>query len=440
MSSSRLNPSGNWKAIQHDHDQFLLNADDEELFALTKKHQWLLLGLAEYATWRTRWYSETGAAIDYDELDQTVSDMVYRLMSPVTGGEGMFRLRQNETELCLLEQSLDDGETWSTAFDYSLCGKLSPGDITTIYNQIIEENNRRTAIYDDTPTSIHEDCPSTYDGGALDVYLCAAVGAYVDGQVLASLTRYRLAAGLAAGGTGLLAWGFGPLGLIFGGAVLLLAAINLSDLEAAAADRAALDGVVCDLVNALEGETVDETTFIAAIESLTGTGYNEQTIVSVLQGNRAEPVNYLWFLELLGTAQSLPASTPCPCECVEDVTAYYNVDPVSDGLTKTNGGTIYASGAQSFANGGVEVLLPSSVEIYALDVEVGRFSSDTTDPLWLIEAGGETVFSNHLLSLPQNGQMYIKRISFGRKITTDTFKLFVDLGLIRKVRAVHCEE
>jgi hypothetical protein len=439
MSSLRRNnPSGDWNAIQHDHDELMLQADTQQYFALTKQHQWLLLALCEYATWGTRWYSQTGNAIDYDDLDLRVSDMIYRLMSPVSEIE-MFKLRQNPENTCLLEQSADNGESWQTAFDYNLCHSISQLDISIYLQLVIDANTKRLGDYDDTPQSINEDCPPVFDSGALDVALCAAVGAYVDGQVLASLTKYRIAAGLAAGGTGLLAWGLGPLGLVLGGAVLVITAINLSDLEAAAHDRSSLDGVACDLVAELEGVTVTEANFITAIEGLTGTGYNEQTIVSVLQGNRNEQVNYLWFVDLLGEAQGLPASTPCTCGCVEALSAYYVVDPVTEGLTKTNGGTIYPSHAQSFGNGGIHIDLGASAQIFGLDVEVGRFSSDTTDPQWIIECGAETVFTGLTLSLPQNGQMYIKRILFGRKITASTFSLLVDLGLIRKARAIYCE-
>ncbi len=44
-------------------------------------------------------------------------------ISATCGEEIMFRLRQNETDTCLLEQSLDGGLTWSLAFDYSLCAR-----------------------------------------------------------------------------------------------------------------------------------------------------------------------------------------------------------------------------------------------------------------------------------------------------------------------------
>lgn len=39
----------------------------------------------------------------------------------VLGEVDMFKLRQNSTNKCLLEQSLDGGETWATAFNYALC-------------------------------------------------------------------------------------------------------------------------------------------------------------------------------------------------------------------------------------------------------------------------------------------------------------------------------
>jgi len=37
-----------------------------------------------------------------------------------------FQLRQNPLNVCQLEQSFDGGETWSTAYDYSLCAPIDP--------------------------------------------------------------------------------------------------------------------------------------------------------------------------------------------------------------------------------------------------------------------------------------------------------------------------
>jgi len=315
MSSSRLNPSGNWKAIQHDHDQLMLNADTQQYFALSKRHQWLLLSLCEYATWKTRWYSTSGSTIDYDELDRLVSDMIYRLMTPLESEIEMFQLRQNPDNLCLLEQSHDGGDTWSPAFDYSLCG-LSNEDYESYQQRSEAENQRRLDLYDGTPDSIHDDTPTTYfdDGSGGELALCAALYAYVQRQVHDTQWRYRIAAGLAGAGAGLLAM-TGIIGLVVGGLVAFIVGLALADVEAAANDEQAIKNVTCALKDDLLGTPVTLSDFQAGIAALSSAIHNEQTIIAILQGNMGATVNYLMFLEMLGQAQgaALAGVVSCPC-------------------------------------------------------------------------------------------------------------------------------
>lgn len=315
MLSSHRNPSGNWKAIQHDVDEMSTYADTQEYFALTKQQQWLLLALCEYATWHTRWYSKSGQYIDFDDLDSRVSDMIYRLMRPVTDEINMFKLRQNQDNPCLLEQSQDDGATWSPAFDYSLCGQSNESYEQYIANQS-SENQRRLELYDGTPDSIHQDCPTTtFDAGAGGVdALCGAIKAYVDRQVRDTQWRYRVAAGLIGAGVGLLATA-GILGIIVGGVVAFIAGLALADIEAAANSRNDLDEVICALKDALDGTPVTLADFQSAIAALSGANSIQTTIVWVLQGNAGATVNYLMFLDMLGQAQELASSGLIECPC-----------------------------------------------------------------------------------------------------------------------------
>lgn len=313
MSLSRPNPSGSWKAIQHDYSELIEQPSDVEYFALSKRHQWLLLSLSEYAKWITRWFSSNGETpIDTDSLSAIVDDMIYRLMSPI-GGEMMtsFQLRQNEEAPCLLEQSFDNGETWSLAFDYSLCQQYSILDYNIERSIVNQENARRSELYDGTPESINENCPEDFTGAAL----CSAVKHYVEIQVLDTLNRYRVAAALAAAAVGFLGLGAGVLGWVIGGIVVGLVGYELSQIEAAAADRDALNDVICALVDELEGIAVTEANFVAGITALAAMSGNAATVVAILKGNKGNQVNYLWFVDLLGEA-FVATSTgydDCPC-------------------------------------------------------------------------------------------------------------------------------
>jgi len=316
MSSLPRSPSrGSWRGQSFNYDVMIGDPVTEELYALTFAQRRVLLAAAEILGWATRWYSDAETPIDRVLVREFCDDIIFRLMTPVTGGDMSFQLRQSPADNCLLEQSLDGGQTWITAFDYTLCLDNSARDYADREAQRVANNDRWDTLYDGTPQSIHQDCPSVYDQGTGgDLALCAAVKAYVDAQVLDTLNKYRIAAGLAAAGTGLLG-SVSIIGLIPGGAVLFIIVLALADVEAAAADRVALNNVICNLKDALEGQAVTPASFQTAISGLTGNNHNEDTIIYILQGNAATEINYLYFLDLLGEAQN-PAEAgvlDCPC-------------------------------------------------------------------------------------------------------------------------------
>lgn len=69
-----------------------------------------------------------------------------------------FQLRQNPTDDCLLEQTTDGGETWTTAFDFSLC--LNP-KIAILNSQLatIEIQNMVNDGFSPTQTTIFDNYP-----------------------------------------------------------------------------------------------------------------------------------------------------------------------------------------------------------------------------------------------------------------------------------------
>lgn len=363
MSSLPRSPSaGNWRGQTFNYDVMVSDPQTEELYALTFAQRRVLLAAAEILGWVTRWYSETDQTIDRVTIRDFCDDILYRLMTPVEAG-GMFQLRQSELAPCILEQSLDGGETWLIAYDYSLCQQVTIGEYNVSQTMITLINNTRIQIYDGTPQSVNGDCPTVFDGdgGTFRTNaLCSAVKHYVEGQVLETLNRFRIAAGLAALGAGALGLAGGPLGAVIGGAAVLLVGLSLANIEAAAADRTALDEVICDLSDALTGQAVTEANFTAALAGLAaGTG-NRPTIVDILQGGQGAQVNYLWFVDLLGTAfvYATQGYSDCPCNpewCwFEDFTASnggwarvpgtaYGVYVAGTGWRGNKAGNVYAA-------------------------------------------------------------------------------------------------
>lgn len=90
-----------------------------------------------------------------------------------------FQLRQNPTNTCLLEQSLDGGATWSTVFDYSLCATIQDksyqvqiqNSVTYVQQTFQDIYNNFTANYAGNPESVY---PNLADPAGDDSALRAA--------------------------------------------------------------------------------------------------------------------------------------------------------------------------------------------------------------------------------------------------------------------------
>ena len=90
-----------------------------------------------------------------DEQIFDARQAVREIIASIELDAGSLMLRQNDENSCLLEQSLDGGETWSLAFDYSLCVPATINDILQIVNQ-----TRITQIEDFTLLEINNNAPT----------------------------------------------------------------------------------------------------------------------------------------------------------------------------------------------------------------------------------------------------------------------------------------
>jgi len=143
----------------------------------------------------------------------------------------MYLLRQNPTELCQLQQSIDGGDTWTLAFDFALC---IPPAIETIVNRVdaLYSNNWTPSPYAPLDTWVHTDGDSVAKSDQRAAALCYAsqqvVGLICDTLVSAYQGAYTLAT-IAQIATALLA----PYAVILGGPVF--AGIIVAILEIALA-------------------------------------------------------------------------------------------------------------------------------------------------------------------------------------------------------------
>lgn len=108
------------KVLQLDAD-FLRDLSDElSCVPLSQRTAFMLLSLLEYQkmgkVYGTRWKG----SYTWDEV-QTWVDAAAKQLMDICEGNVTFQLRQNSVNRCLLEQSTDGGQTWTTAFDYSIC-------------------------------------------------------------------------------------------------------------------------------------------------------------------------------------------------------------------------------------------------------------------------------------------------------------------------------
>lgn len=88
------------------------------------------------------------------------------------GDEYMYLLRQSQNDPCVLEQSIDGGLSWTTAFNYRLCFAsqrvYTEGELNTINVNAHAEATALAAIYQDDPINIFTD--GEFDQGPDDEF------------------------------------------------------------------------------------------------------------------------------------------------------------------------------------------------------------------------------------------------------------------------------
>lgn len=319
-------PRQTYKALLFDYDELLSKSDEECCYSLSEREVNLILAQLDYIGWKTR-YRPTSTEIDRNVIDRWKGNLAEKLLM-INCGQSVLT-RQNPLDYCQLQQSYDGGETWETVFDYSLC---VGGEGTELYiiklNQTMIINQYRLDTYTGTNTSIDPDAPTTnwdYAGDAAGkAALCNAVLAYVQEAMLAYYNKLLISIGAAAVTAGVLGWITGGVGAIVGGVVLLGLGITIAAVQLAINNREAMDAVICELTDQLEGRAATFAQWTDAINDINTSGGDEATIKFVLQQGNTALANYLWFLAMIGEAKREVAGGIDNCPCGDDFCYYFS--------------------------------------------------------------------------------------------------------------------
>lgn len=269
---------------------------------------------------------------------------------------GCMILRQNPTNPCILQQSHDFGQTWSTAFDYSLCMVNDPASKYTLYLQAKSQSAGWSGAYGGDigtvfPNVVYD---STADDQYRDLALCYALKGYViaiceaaaetieDDKAIVDNVTWAL--GIAAGATGLWA-GFGltlwiPLGLSLGAMGAQIASAVLGNMASQYRDESAQEEVHCYMFNQLKGSTVQAGDFAGALSGSSFSG-NADKIGDAVAVTLNNIDAYLAFMNMVSEAYTMAQNgliteEDCPCDLTWCKVLDFTTDAYSEFVTMHN--------------------------------------------------------------------------------------------------------
>jgi hypothetical protein len=302
----------------------------------------------------------TGDAEEIDRATQEIEKFVNRLVQPCEEDCGVYRLRQNPSNPCQLQQSVDGGTSWTLAFDFSLCQAVpTQTQVTNYYTtnvtQLQQIYQNFVNNYTDNITDLYPDLgyDATSEDDRRDQALCFAAGEFVRNvceqairawdELETSLNNVRVAIVIAAGIAALIGivttgGAASPaLATLAGQAALWAAGLNLGAAVGEALytqlvnsnrenyeNLEARQEVVCCLYNALKGANVNLDVFKTALDGCTFTGDAEairQYALILLD----QDVTYAAFAQTLDLAYRQARLDLLPvCPCADAIVRVYN--------------------------------------------------------------------------------------------------------------------
>lgn len=284
-----------------------------------------------------------------------------------------FRLRQDPTNDCMLQQSITNGGSWIDAFDFSLCQpQPTELDNTDLFTRILDAIGDLGDNYDGTPQSINPNLVyGDSDDDNRDSALCFALYLFVNTIIeitkqaqedeAAGISSSLSSLGSAAGGLGAIyaalaaAEFVNPLfAVAFAGiqvATSLLAVVtehNLPDLDFSS-DQ--IEDVVCHMYGNMAGSDPTFGSFYMCMNGFSNPDDKTQALSEMMYAATHHKKGYLTFIELLGqvVAEAIAGSTfYCPCTAPLYCPQYpLDGDEIDDSVTP------YPADNEWYANNGI---------------------------------------------------------------------------------------
>ena len=304
-------------------------------------------------------------------------------------GDGMYLLRQSETDACVLEQSTDGGLTWTIAFDYGRCiSKNSTADNIVIYNELNAYNSALSIVQNTWGGDIINIAPDmVYDGGQNDEkrdnaacvglsILIAQMAANVEkstktGEKLDNIIE---AVAILSGA------GLAVVSILTPLAAVTIPAYIVAGLEIAATtasvaavlreilgrepdfvsvldEEVQLD-LLCCAYGALSGGTPDIVTFSQMFDNCDPVGSDDDLLPAMQQIVRSESVYIAFISTMQSIYETLDAGAEINCICDEQWTAIVPLDvptlpPVVEVIYGTHQANVGVNGV-NFDAGGIQ--------------------------------------------------------------------------------------
>lgn len=356
-----------------------------------------------------------GRIIGTDEQQQLFSeiweDLITRFViaEPCDQTGQAMKLRQNPANKCQLQQSFDNGATWSLAFDYSLC-RASTSDYFFEQNVLNQFQQWQDAT---TLEQIHPQAPTeTFSSktgetaerkAARELALCAACKMYVDlycesikeinANVSALSNLFSLAASavVAVGAaTSLITLGTSTLASIaLAGALGALGTAVYSGLtDAVLNDEIARQEVACCMFSALKDAEPTPVNFAAGIDDCPDISENGELIRATMAADISNPAGienqFNAFIAVLGDAlrpAELGLLPECTCGGCLSFTLLANVDPNISPFGQDSGFAVVSGHTYL-----IEVTGTWNYDLFAPTTAVGRVGTSGNPSALLPEA------------------------------------------------------
>ena len=310
----------------------LLDQTEVVVICLNQKQVGILKSLLKPAYWSTRW---TGLVVTQDVLEAEIAALEHALDGGNCEGLAM-EFRDNPLDMCEVQYSNDEGETWTTMFRKDVC--VTPGitTFTDIENHKTEIDNDWTTYGGDI-TNVAS-CWA-YAGESTDAALCMAIRVFVDwicnvameqieadNAVLKELmsfwedTRDELTLALLP-----LAVSFGIPGVTIGALAWACTEVLTAYLDVLIdkdknyfADEEARDDVRCWMYNSMRGDTISYEAWSGSLDTYVAPTNAADAISAAVQTWLESERIFVEYLILVNDLTQLPGELP-ECDCPSDL-------------------------------------------------------------------------------------------------------------------------